>query len=360
MADAHAVLDRASAASNSAQVWATLLYVFLSEKRLDEAASFAKSYVDKNPTSAPAQCMLAEVLWAQGDRKGAKAAFDDALKLAPDFAPASRCALLDLEENLPADAVILLRAATEKSKTDAGKAELAVALQGEGKVQQAADLLKGLSAKAPGPDAPAGHGALVPGGAARRRGRHQGRRRDERPHGRAGIPRVAGGPAGTPAASGGGRGAGADATGGEAQRGLLAQHELLSGRAGTGGPRDEATSGRTAGGLLAGAAAGSSRAARRSGQTVQRHSQRAPAFRHRPRAPGRVPATERQERGGDPLPRRGAQRGAAGDDRRGPTAAGEASRGFRAAGGGHRRLPGRHQPAGLWPPSPTTNSPGCT
>ena len=147
MADAHAVLDRASAASNSAQVWATLLYVFLSEKRLDEAASFAKSYVDKNPTSAPAQCMLAEVLWAQGDRKGAKAAFDDALKLAPDFAPASRRALLDLEENLPADAVILLRAATEKSKTDAGKAELAVALQGEGKVQQAADLLKGLSAR---------------------------------------------------------------------------------------------------------------------------------------------------------------------------------------------------------------------
>lgn len=152
MDDAHAVLDRAKGASNSAQVWATLLYVFLSEKRLDEAASLAKSYVEKNPTSAPAQCMLAEVLWAQGNRKDAKAAFDDALKLAPDFAPASRCALLDLEENQPADAVILLRAASEKSKTDAGKAELAVALQAEGKVQQAADLLKGLSAKAPGPD----------------------------------------------------------------------------------------------------------------------------------------------------------------------------------------------------------------
>ncbi len=152
MADAHAVLDRASAASNSAQIWATLLYVFLSEKRLDEAASLAKSYVEKNPQSAPAQCMLAEVLWAQGDRKGAKAAFDDALKLAPDFAPAARAALLDLEENQPADAVILLRAASEKSRTDTGKAELAVALQGEGKLQQAADLLKEISAKAPGPD----------------------------------------------------------------------------------------------------------------------------------------------------------------------------------------------------------------
>ncbi len=86
MADAHAVLDRAAGASNSAQVWATMLYVFLSEKRLDEAASLAKSYVEKNPASAPAQCMLAEVLWAQGDLKGAKSAFDDALKLAPDFA----------------------------------------------------------------------------------------------------------------------------------------------------------------------------------------------------------------------------------------------------------------------------------
>ena len=55
--------------------------------------------------------MLAEVLWAQGDLKGAKSAFDETLKLAPDFSPASRRALLDVEENRAADAVTLLRAA---------------------------------------------------------------------------------------------------------------------------------------------------------------------------------------------------------------------------------------------------------
>ncbi len=101
MAGAHAVLDRAATASNSAQVWATVLNIFLSENRLDEAASLAKSYVEKNPASAPAQCMLAEILWAKGDLKGAKSAFDETLKLAPDFAPATRRALLDLEENRP-------------------------------------------------------------------------------------------------------------------------------------------------------------------------------------------------------------------------------------------------------------------
>ena len=55
MAGAHAVLDRAAGASNSAQVWATMLNIFVREKRLDEAASLAKSYVEKNPASAPAR-----------------------------------------------------------------------------------------------------------------------------------------------------------------------------------------------------------------------------------------------------------------------------------------------------------------
>ena len=151
VADAHAVLDRAASASNSPQIWTTMLKVFMSEKRLDEAASLAKSYVEKNPGSAAAQCMLAEVLWAQGDLKGAKSAYDGALKLAPDFVPASQRALLDIEENRAADAVTLLRAVAEKSPTASAKAGLAVALQADGKWQEAADLLKGISASAQGP-----------------------------------------------------------------------------------------------------------------------------------------------------------------------------------------------------------------
>jgi tetratricopeptide (TPR) repeat protein len=151
VAGAHAVLDRAASASNSAAVWATILKVFMNENRLDEAVTLAKSYVEKNPASAPARCMLAEILWAKGDVKGAKSAFDETLKLAPDFPPAVRSALLDLEENRSAEAVTRLRAAAEKSKTDATKTDLAMALQTDGKFQEAADILKGLSDGAPGP-----------------------------------------------------------------------------------------------------------------------------------------------------------------------------------------------------------------
>jgi tetratricopeptide (TPR) repeat protein len=150
-AGADAVLDRAAGASNSAKVWATMLDIFMREKRLDEAASLAKSYVGKNPGSAPAECMLAEVLWAQGDLKGAKSAFDETMKLTPDFAPAVRRALLDIEENRAADAVTLLRAAADRLHTDSAKVDLAVALQANGKPQEAADILKGLSASARGP-----------------------------------------------------------------------------------------------------------------------------------------------------------------------------------------------------------------
>jgi cellulose synthase operon protein C len=150
VAGARAVLDRTTRAG---EVWPRLLRSLMFEKRMDEAASLAKSYAESNPSNAPAQCMLAEVLWAQGDLKGAKAAFDATLKLAPDFGPAVRRALLDLEENRPADAVTLLRAAAEKLHTDFAKTDLAVALQADGKVQEAAAILKGIAASAQGPDA---------------------------------------------------------------------------------------------------------------------------------------------------------------------------------------------------------------
>ncbi len=151
IAGAHAVLDRVATGPNSAQVWATVLNIFVKENRLDEAATLAKSYVEKNPASAPAQCMLAEILWAKGDLKGAKSAFDETLKLAPDFGPATRRALLDVEENRTADAVTLLRAAVEKLHTDAAKTDLAVALQADGKFQEAVEILKGLATSAQGP-----------------------------------------------------------------------------------------------------------------------------------------------------------------------------------------------------------------
>jgi tetratricopeptide (TPR) repeat protein len=151
---ANAVLDRVAATSNSAQVWARMLSIFIDEKRLDEAVSLAKSHAEKNPANATAQCMLAEVLWAQGDLKGAREAFDETLRLAPDFVLAVRGALLDVEQDHAPDAVPLLRATAGRLHTNSAKADLAVALQAEGKSEEAAGLLKEIATSVQGPALP--------------------------------------------------------------------------------------------------------------------------------------------------------------------------------------------------------------
>jgi len=148
---ASAVLDRASVQAGSEQVWAVVLDSYLREGQLDQAVTLAKSYVERSPSNPVAQVALAELLWRRGDLKGARSAFDAALNLAPDFPLAQRRAYLDLQENRTSDAVALLRKVVEKSRTDEMQTFLAVALQADGKVQEAGDILKEISTSAQGP-----------------------------------------------------------------------------------------------------------------------------------------------------------------------------------------------------------------
>jgi tetratricopeptide (TPR) repeat protein len=148
---ASTILDRAAGQAGSERVWAVVLDSYLREGRLDEAVTLAQSYVDRSPTNPIARVALAELLWKRGDLKGARAAFDAALNLSPDFPLAQRRAYLDLQENRAADAVALLRKVVEKSRTDEMQTFLAVALQADGKVQEAGDLLKEISGNAQGP-----------------------------------------------------------------------------------------------------------------------------------------------------------------------------------------------------------------
>jgi tetratricopeptide (TPR) repeat protein len=150
-AGASALLDRASGQAGSEQVWATVLDQYLREGRLDEALGLAKSYVERNPSNPVAHVAMAELLWRRGDLAGARSAFDKALQLSPDFLLAQRRAYLDLQEDRPSDAVALLQKAVEKSRTDATRTFLAVALQADGKVQEAGDILKEISGNVQGP-----------------------------------------------------------------------------------------------------------------------------------------------------------------------------------------------------------------
>ena len=150
LSGAQAVLDRASGEAGSEKVWAVVLDSYLREGRLDEAVTLAKSYVERNPFNPVAQVALAELLWKKGDLKGARSAFDEALNLAPDFPLAQRRAFLDLQEGRPSDAVALLQKVVEKSRTTEMQTFLAVALQADGKAQEAGDILKEISTSAQG------------------------------------------------------------------------------------------------------------------------------------------------------------------------------------------------------------------
>jgi tetratricopeptide (TPR) repeat protein len=146
-----AILDRVSGRAGSEQVWGVVLDSYVHEGQLDQAVALAKSYVERSPSNPVAQVALAELLWKRGDLEGARSAYDAALNLAPDFPPAQRRAYLDLQQNRPSDAVTLLRKVVEKVRTDDMQTFLAVALQADGKVQEAGDILKEISTSAQGP-----------------------------------------------------------------------------------------------------------------------------------------------------------------------------------------------------------------
>lgn len=143
MESARAVLSRADRELGSVAVRALLMDLYLREGQIEEAVMLARSHVDSVPDSGAAHAVLAELLWRSGDLADARREFDEALKLGPEFLQAYRRGLLDLHEGRTAQAVSLFEDARDRFPDGLSpKVHLAVALQADGRLQDAAELMQ--------------------------------------------------------------------------------------------------------------------------------------------------------------------------------------------------------------------------
>ena len=143
---ARALMARAEGALGPDRVRALLVNLALRENRPQEAIALARAEVAAKPESAAAHALLAELLWGSGELPGARAAYDKALALDPDFIPAHRRGLLDLQEGKTDEALTLFRQSFQRIKDHlAPRIHLAVALLVDGRKAEARALLEELS-----------------------------------------------------------------------------------------------------------------------------------------------------------------------------------------------------------------------
>jgi len=149
--EARSLLAGAEREVGSEAVQRLLMELALKEGRIDEAAELAKSLGAAKPNEPRPAIILAHVMWEAGRLDEARQAFNDALAKWPDYVPAYRRGLLDLQQDLPARAIELYRQAHEKLPAAAQVAiavNLALALQADGQVAEAADELTRLTRNA--------------------------------------------------------------------------------------------------------------------------------------------------------------------------------------------------------------------
>lgn len=146
-AAAQTLMERAERDIGTEQVRALMMSFYVTEKRFDDAVALARVQVQASPTSPAAHVLLAESLWRQGNLKEARSAYNTALRLAPDYPPAARRAVLDLQEGKADEAVALLTSARDRAPRNTNiVSELAVALQMAGKTPEATEALKDMLA----------------------------------------------------------------------------------------------------------------------------------------------------------------------------------------------------------------------
>ena len=144
-----AILKRGDFTSTAGRVQKRLLDLYLRDCSMDEAIRIIRSRIETD-TSGLAQkyALIAEILWRAGHPEEAKAAFDRAIQSDPDYAPAYRLGLLELEQNRDSDAVAILREAHHRFPRHAGSAlNLALALAESGARSDAQHLLQQLNAR---------------------------------------------------------------------------------------------------------------------------------------------------------------------------------------------------------------------
>lgn len=122
---------------------AMLLRIYLGEGKVEEAVALARDHAQAHPQDAAAHVMLAELLWRAGRLDEARASYDEALKVAPDFLLAYRRGLLDLQQGKAGDALALFQAARERFPGQpAPLLHVALAMQAEGRLDEAAQFLQ--------------------------------------------------------------------------------------------------------------------------------------------------------------------------------------------------------------------------
>ncbi len=120
-----------------------LLALALDQGMADKALDLARSMVERSPDKASTRVLLAELQYENGNMEGARASYDRALELDPDYLPAYRRSLLDDEAGDFTKAVELMKPAMKKFPDQPSvPLQLAVAQQGAGHADEAVNALK--------------------------------------------------------------------------------------------------------------------------------------------------------------------------------------------------------------------------
>jgi len=143
MAGARTLLEQVYQEEGSERVRSLLINLYVREGQTEEALALARSRVEAHPESAAVHVALAELQWRLGNLAEARSAFDEALKLEPDFLPAYRRGLLDLQEGAIEKAIALFKGARQRLPDAlAPRLHLAIAFQAAGQPQEGVRVLE--------------------------------------------------------------------------------------------------------------------------------------------------------------------------------------------------------------------------
>lgn len=145
---ARSLLVSAERALGADAVVKLLMYFFVREGQVDEAIALTRAQVAVEPDNGRPRAVLGDLLWAAGDLSEARVAFNEGLRLAPDFPIAYRRGFLDLYEGKTIEAVALFRLARKRfGDHPPTLVSLAIALQANDQAQEAVQLLEWLLAQ---------------------------------------------------------------------------------------------------------------------------------------------------------------------------------------------------------------------
>jgi len=145
VAGARALLQRTVEETSSDRVRGLLMGLHARGGRTEDAVTLARSLVESNPQDGAAHVVLGRLLWRAGKTEEARAAFDRALEVSPEYLGGYVRGLLDLQMGRTKDAIALFTDACARFPGElAPVLHLAIALQMDGRLGEAVELLEGM------------------------------------------------------------------------------------------------------------------------------------------------------------------------------------------------------------------------